>query len=152
VIAGTLSHRDSIGGARTVSAGEVAVMSTGSGVRHAETNDHDEPVRYVQMWVAPTHPRIEPSYRVDRLPRTERAAAGPLPGQPDARFFVVRPDEGGSVLPDALSLHVFVATGGVDIDGVGRLAEGDAVRFTDAGPRRISGRPGSLVGVWAMQG
>ena len=39
-----------------------------------------------------------------------------------------------SILPDAPRLHVFVARGAADLEGAGRLDEGDAARFTAEGP------------------
>src|ERR1700722_20718347 len=46
-------------------------MSAGRGIMHSEKNDswrltgapeHNEPVRFVQMWVAPDEARIDPAY------------------------------------------------------------------------------------------
>ena len=58
----------------------------------------------------------------------------------------------GAALPEAPYVHVFVARGGVDLEGVGELAQGDAVRLTDSGGRRISALPGepAEVLVWEM--
>ena len=52
-------------------------------------------------------------------------------------------------MPDAPHVHVFVAVGDADLDGVGTLATGDAARLTDAGslyPTR--GHGGGEVLVW----
>jgi quercetin 2,3-dioxygenase len=150
VLAGTLTHRDASGGSHEVPAGWVQLMSAGSGVTHSETNEHAEPVRYLQMWVTPADSLGEPSYARHQL------AAGPLtdalvpPGQPAATFLVARPDCAGLELPDAAFLHLFVASGSVDLAGVGRLDAGDAVRLTQAGPLRVSGESRTEVGVWAF--
>jgi quercetin 2,3-dioxygenase len=151
VVVGNLTHRDSSGAPRIVPAGWVQVMSAASGVTHSETNEHAEPVRYLQMWVAPDGSRTAPSYDLHRLPMGNTSRPLTAPGQPGARFSVVQPDPGGVGLPDAAFLHPFVAVGTVDVTGAGRLAEGDAVRFAGAGDRRVSGQQGSLVGVWAME-
>jgi redox-sensitive bicupin YhaK (pirin superfamily) len=57
VISGQLTHRDSMGNARTVHAGQVQYMSAGHGVTHSETNDSEtEPVHLLQIWIFPrTH-------------------------------------------------------------------------------------------------
>ena len=52
-------------------------------------------------------------------------------------------------VPDAAHVHVFVARGAVDFEGVGRLDQGDAVRLTDAGsPTLTAGPDGSEVVIW----
>jgi redox-sensitive bicupin YhaK (pirin superfamily) len=68
VLAGTLTHRDSTGATHRVPAGWVQVMSAGSGVTHSETNEHTEPVRYLQMWVAPDRGDTDPGYALHEVP------------------------------------------------------------------------------------
>jgi len=54
VISGQLTHRDSMGNARTVHAGQVQYMSAGHGVTHSESNDSPtEPVHLLQIWIFP---------------------------------------------------------------------------------------------------
>jgi quercetin 2,3-dioxygenase len=150
VLAGTLTHRDSSGAPRDIPAGWVQVMSAGSGVTHSETNEHADPVRYLQMWVTPDGSRHDPVYTSHELAAGRLTTPVIPPGQPNATFVVARPDGAGLELPDAALLHVFVANGSVDIAGVGRLDAGDAVRLRKAGPLRVTGEPGSEIGVWAM--
>jgi hypothetical protein len=73
-------------------------------------------------------------------------------GQSAATFLVGRPDAAGVDLPDAAFLHLFVATGSVDLAGVGRLDAGDAARLRAAGALRVNGEPGAAVGMWVMAG
>jgi hypothetical protein len=149
VLAGTLTHRDSTGADHAVPAGWVQVVSAGTGIRHSETNEHDEPVRYLQMWVAPDGRGGGPAYQAHPLPEDGPATLQP-PGQPAAQFSVVRPDQAGVALPATAYRHLFVAVGHVEIEGVGGLDAGDAVRFTEAHEDRVHGEPGSLIGIWAM--
>lgn len=150
VLAGTLTHRDSTGESLRVPAGWVQVMSAGHGVVHSETNAEAEPVRYLQMWVAPDGSRTEPGY--DRHP----LEPGPLalrltpPGQPDAGFVVARPGLAEVTLRATPFRHLFVATGHVDVEQVGTLTAGDAVRFTAVGEHRVRGSEDSQIGVWEM--
>jgi redox-sensitive bicupin YhaK (pirin superfamily) len=150
VLTGTLTHRDSSGASHEVPAGWVQVMSAGSGVTHSETNEHAKPVRYVQMWVAPDGSGENPGYERHELAAGRLTPAVVLPGQPKATFLVARPDSAGLELPDAAFLHLFVATGRVDLDGDGSLEAGDAARLTGAGPLHVTGEQGSEIGVWAM--
>ena len=62
-IKGALRHKDSMGNQSVISAGEVQIMSAGTGVRHSEYNDSDsEVVNLLQIWVYPKEKDIEPRY------------------------------------------------------------------------------------------
>lgn len=51
---GALAHKDSMGTAETVTAGEVQVMSAGTGVEHSEYNASEtDAVRLFQIWILP---------------------------------------------------------------------------------------------------
>jgi quercetin 2,3-dioxygenase len=152
VLDGTLTHRDSSSASHEVPAGWVQVMSAGGGVTHSETNEHAQPVRYVQMWVAPDGSGGSPGYECHELAAGRLTPAVVLPGQPNATFLVARPDSAGLELPDATFRHLFVATGRVGLDGDGSLEAGDAARLTRAGPLRVTGEPGTALGIWLMGG
>ena len=52
-------------------------------------------------------------------------------------------------MPDAPHVHVFIAAGEAELEGAGELGEGDAVRLTAAGSRRLTaGQRGAEVLVW----
>ncbi len=60
---GTLSHKDSSGGEGTVAAGEVQLMSAGTGITHSEYNTSlDTPVTLFQIWVEPNQMNVAPRY------------------------------------------------------------------------------------------
>lgn len=50
---GVLGHRDTLGSEGTIRAGDVQVMSAGTGIRHAEVNQGDEPLKVYQIWLRP---------------------------------------------------------------------------------------------------
>ena len=50
---GAISHEDSLGNKGRTDAGDVQVMSAGSGIRHAEYNRESEPTRIFQIWIIP---------------------------------------------------------------------------------------------------
>lgn len=62
VLSGTLTHKDSMGNTGTIRAGEVQVMSAGTGVVHAEFNDADEELTLFQIWILPDGKGYEPRY------------------------------------------------------------------------------------------
>lgn len=63
VLEGELAHRDSLGHAGVIAAGEVQRMSAGHGVRHSETNpSRERAVHFLQIWIEPSVPGGEPGY------------------------------------------------------------------------------------------
>ncbi|MCG2609120.1 pirin family protein [Acinetobacter sp. SM34] len=63
VLEGTISHKDSMGNAGGISAGEWQLMSAGTGVQHSEINQGDEPVHLLQIWIIPNERDAEPNYQ-----------------------------------------------------------------------------------------
>lgn len=71
VLNGTISHRDSMGNERHISAGEWQLMSAGTGVQHSEINNGDEEVHMLQIWIQPNVRNAEPTYQqIQRDPNT----------------------------------------------------------------------------------
>ena len=71
---GNLVHEDSMGNRTTIKAGDVQVMSAGTGVRHSEKNAHlDRPVKFLQIWMFPDAGDVEPRY--------DQIAVEPIAGQ-----------------------------------------------------------------------
>ena len=68
VLSGVLEHtwkHSDADGDRRVEPGTLQYLSAGSGIEHAERSaSASEPVRVVQMWLAPAEPGGEPRYRV----------------------------------------------------------------------------------------
>lgn len=63
VTKGAVAHADSTGSEGVTHAGEVQVMSAGSGVAHSEFNASDsEPLELFQLWIETKTPGIPPSY------------------------------------------------------------------------------------------
>ncbi len=70
---GALKHQDSIGGRGVIKAGDVQIMSAGTGVQHSEANDSaTEPVTLFQIWVFPKENNIKPRYDQRTFDVTER--------------------------------------------------------------------------------
>ncbi|MFA7274737.1 MAG: pirin family protein [Crocinitomicaceae bacterium] len=61
-LSGPLAHKDSMGNASTIKAGEIQVMSAGSGVRHSEFNPSDDFTNLFQIWIFPNKRNVEPRY------------------------------------------------------------------------------------------
>ena len=60
---GALQHKDSTGGQGIIQAGDVQIMSAGTGVQHSEANaSATDPVTLFQIWVFPKERNITPRY------------------------------------------------------------------------------------------
>ena len=60
---GALEHKDSTGGQGIIQAGDVQIMSAGTGVQHSEANaSSTEPVTLFQIWIFPKERNISPRY------------------------------------------------------------------------------------------
>ena len=60
---GALKHKDSTGGQGIIKAGDVQIMSAGTGVQHSEANESaTEPVTLFQIWLFPKENNIKPRY------------------------------------------------------------------------------------------
>ena len=69
---GAISHKDSLGNAGRTEAGDVQVMSAGTGIQHAEYNLEDEPTTLFQLWIVPDRRGGEPSWGARPFPKDDR--------------------------------------------------------------------------------
>ena len=72
---GAITHQDSLGNVGRTEAGDVQVMSAGSGVRHAEYNRETETTRIFQIWIEPEARGAAPSWGTKPFPKGERAGS-----------------------------------------------------------------------------
>ena len=169
VLEGSLAHEDSTGHTGVLHPGVAQRMTAGRGVVHAEKNAADASdgaaVRFVQMWVVPEEQGLDPGYEQREVDfpahgglatvasgmEKHRGSAALRIANRSAALHAARLDASRRVeLPEASYLHVFVARGGVTLEGAGELAEGDAVRVTGGGGRRVAAATPAEVLVWEM--
>ncbi|MGV1014469.1 MAG: pirin family protein [Methyloceanibacter sp.] len=141
---GAITHEDSLGHKGRTEAGDVQVMSAGSGIRHAEYNRETVPTTLFQIWIEPEHGGGEPSFGAKPFPRGDRAgrfvplASGfagddeALPIRAEARVlgatlragdtaeYEIRPERHGYLVP---------AVGSVEVNGV-RIGSRDGAAIT----------------------
>ena len=176
VLSGSLVHQDSQGNSGVIYPGLAQRMSAGRGILHSEKNDswrltgdveHAEPVHFIQMWVLPDTPGLEPGYeQLDIRAQLDSGdfvvAASGLPEHANESAIRIRQSHAGllvgqltrdstHLLPDAPLLHVFVAEGVVRLETGEVLEAGDSARLVDAGGLRLTaGSVGAQVLVWQM--
>ncbi len=86
---GAITHKDSMGNTGRTGAGDVQVMSAGSGVRHAEYNLENDQTTLFQIWIEPTTRGGDPYWGAKPFPKDDRsgkfvALASGFPGDGDA--------------------------------------------------------------------
>ena len=86
VRSGAISHKDSLGNAGRTAAGDVQVMSAGTGITHAEFNLENEPTTLFQIWILPDRTGEKPSWGQREFPSATREGGFEIlaSGNPDA--------------------------------------------------------------------
>jgi redox-sensitive bicupin YhaK (pirin superfamily) len=130
---GAITHEDSLGNKGRTEAGDVQVMSAGSGITHAEYNLEDVPTQLFQIWIEPSRTGEKPSWGARPFPKGDRAGRfvtlasgfdgdeGALPIRTDARVVAATLKAGESAeyaLGKARRGYLVPAKGAVEIDGV----------------------------------
>jgi quercetin 2,3-dioxygenase len=165
VLSGAVVHTASVGPPTTVGAGQVQVLSAGSGVLHSEIAEPGSgPTRFVQAWVRPDQPGAAPSYSSASV-REAVAAGGLVPvvsghdgaavariGTASATLHAAVLDAGESVtLPDDPLQHVFVATGSLARSSLAEpLSAGDAFRISDRPGLSLTAASPTELLVWSF--
>ena len=70
---GAITHQDHLGNKGRTEAGDVQVMSAGTGIMHAEFNQEEEPTQIFQIWIEPAVKSVAPRWETRSFPRDERA-------------------------------------------------------------------------------
>jgi redox-sensitive bicupin YhaK (pirin superfamily) len=147
VVEGELTHRDDTGRATVVRPGDVQHLSAASGVRHVERNDGDEPLTFLQMWLAPREPGGTPRYEVVRGIADSTPYALPAAG---AMLHVRRLAPGArTAVPGAPYVHVHVVRGEISLNGE-HLHPGDAARLTRSGETEATAETRAEFLLWEM--
>jgi hypothetical protein len=128
---GAITHQDSLGNKGRTAAGDVQVMSAGSGVVHAEYNLEDEETTLFQIWVETDKRGADPQWGAKPFPRNARdgrfqllasgdGADGALMINADARVLGATLKAGESIELEAeADRHLYmVPSGKVRVNGV----------------------------------
>ena len=140
---GAITHEDSLGNRGKTAAGDIQVMSAGSGITHSEWNEESVATRLYQIWIHSRDKGTPPRWEAKQFPKTEGAlhllasgregdgAHGALWINSDAAIWggVLK---AGQTWSQALtgSAYLLVSAGEVVIEGVA-LRAGDGVAITD---------------------
>jgi len=129
---GTVTHADDKGNLGKTNAGDVQVMSAGTGIRHSEKNEEDVPIRLFQIWLRPSAAGGIPQWGSKPFPKADRAgvfvplASGrnaevALPIRTDAEVYGAILQAGSKTsysFQKGDAGYLVPATGEVDVSGV----------------------------------
>ena len=149
---GAITHEDSLGNTGRTAAGDVQVMSAGSGLRHAEYNRESVPAKIFQIWIEPIARGGEPSWGAKPFPKSDRSGrlvtlasgiagdADALPIRSDARVLGASLKAGDTVeyrLGESRHAYLVPARGAVEINGV-RLEARDGAAIENEAVLKIT--------------
>ena len=130
---GAITHQDNLGNKGRTVAGDVQVMSAGTGIRHAEYNLEPETTRIFQIWIEPKSFGGAPSWGSKPFPKGDRSGkfltlasgfsddADALPIRTDARVLGATLKAGETTtyaLGKSRSGYLVPAVGSVEVNGV----------------------------------
>ena len=149
---GAITHQDSLGNKGRTEAGDVQVMSAGSGIRHSEYNLEPAKTRIFQIWIEPTTQGGQPTWGAKPFPKSDRSgnfvtiASGfaddkdALPIRADARVLAttLKAGESAQYTPGKTrNLYLVPAAGSVEINGI-RVNARDGVAIRDEAQLKIT--------------
>lgn len=140
---GAITHEDSMGNKGRTGAGDVQVMSAGTGVRHSEFNLEDEMTTLFQIWIETDKPGARPGWGMKPFPKSDRTGKFQVlaSGDPTDEALTINADarvlgatlRAGESLTYALAegrrAYLVPAVGAVEVNGVPLNArDGAAIR------------------------
>ncbi|KAB2854478.1 MAG: pirin family protein, partial [Sphingopyxis terrae] len=149
---GAITHQDDLGNKGRTQAGDVQVMSAGTGIRHSEYNLENVTTKIFQIWIVPTRDGEAPQWGAKPFPKGERSgkfvilASGydndhdALPIRTDARVVgaTLRAGETAEYpLGKDRRAYLVPATGAIRIDDV-RVNVRDGAAISDLDVIRIT--------------
>ena len=72
---GAITHEDNLGNRGRTAAGDVQVMSAGTGIAHSEMNEEDESTQIFQIWIMPDEKGLPPTWGTKPFPKGERSGS-----------------------------------------------------------------------------
>lgn len=147
---GVVTHRDSLGNEGQTRAGDVQVMSAGTGIRHAEYNTGPAPALIFQIWIVPDTHGGPPTWGSQPFPKDHSGrfvafASGfesdtdALPIRARARVLGARLTAGQSIeyaIGERRHAYLVPSSGTVDVNGI-RIHARDGAAIKDANVVRI---------------
>ena len=150
---GAITHRDNMGNEGRTEAGDVQIMSAGTGVVHSEYNLEPETTKIFQIWIIPDVRGAKPNWGAKAFPKEQREAGfevlasgrpqdgeGALPLNVDGAVMAASLKAGQTLrqpLAEGRAAYLVPARGKVTVNGVA-LAERDGAGIVDEAVMEIT--------------
>lgn len=150
VRSGAISHEDSLGNKGKTKAGDIQVMSAGSGIEHSEWNSEEVDTTLYQIWLHPRTKNAKPRWEARSFPKTEGALHLLASGRAaDAEKGALWIDQDAALWGGVLKAgqrwsqklsgpaYLLVSTGEITLNGE-PLKQGDGAAITDVAAAEIT--------------
>ena len=139
---GAISHKDSQGNKGRTVAGDIQVMSAGTGIQHSEYNLEDEATNLFQIWITPDETGLLPRWDSAEFPRHQVGDALPLLVSGDGQAPLHINNKAAKIYAGALhsgqqvthaisgQVYILVSEGSMCIGGI-EAVRGDGVTVQD---------------------
>ena len=148
---GAISHADNLGNKGRTEAGDVQVMSAGTGIAHSEYNLEATPTKIFQIWIIPNEAGLPPSWGAKPFPKGDREGFVTLASgkagdseslriRADARLVAANLKAGESAeyrLDSGRRAYLVPATGVIEVNGL-RAHARDGVAVDDESLLRVT--------------
>lgn len=153
VRSGAITHQDNMGNKGRTAAGDVQVMSAGSGVTHAEHNLEDVNTTLYQIWIRPNQQNVTPRWDTKAFPKNiitdgslpllvsghnDDQDKGALFIHQDAAIYGGRLQQGSVIKqPIRHNAYILASSGSFTVNGQ-KLSSGDGAEITDTSELHIT--------------
>ena len=138
---GAITHKDSQGNKGRTEAGDVQVMSAGSGVYHSEFNLESEDTNLYQIWIEPNKSSVDPSWAAKQFPKEPVTGElpllvsgngdAPLTINQDAYIYAGKLNKDTEISQTITNqAYLLVSEGEVEVDGQ-KLKKGDGAEIIE---------------------
>lgn len=144
VYKGAITHQDSLGNIGKIEAGQVQIMSAGSGVTHSEYNLEQDETQLFQIWLLPNEKNVKPFWETKPFRTVHKRAiilasgikddiqSGALPIHTNGRLSVLHLNKGELLTLSFYFKYVYLvsATGAYHINDI-LVQQGDGVAIKE---------------------
>lgn len=138
---GAITHKDNKGNQGRTTAGNVQVMSAGTGIYHSEFNLENEETNIYQIWIKPKINGVEPNWNMAEFPKQPVTVSlqllvsgeetSPLNINQDARIYAGRMNKSTKITHNVIGkAYVLISEGNIEVNG-NKAQKGDGLSISD---------------------
>ena len=138
---GAITHKDNKGNEGRTTAGNIQVMSAGTGILHSENNLEDEVTNIYQIWIKPKTTGIKPDWDMAEFPKEPTSKSltllvsgddkSPLKINQDARIYAGRLNKGDEITHNIIGkAYILISEGTINVSG-NEANKGDGLAISE---------------------